>query len=30
LKEDEFVIRSQKSGRAGYEIQTVIEIDKKL
>ena len=30
LKNDEFVIRSQKSGRSGYEIQTVIEIDKKL
>jgi|TARA_B100001750_G_scaffold61568_1_gene48928 SAM-dependent methyltransferase len=30
LSEDEFVIRSQKSGRAGYELQTVIEIDKKL
>ena len=29
LKDDEFVIRSQKSGRSGYEIQTVIEIDKK-
>ena len=29
LKNDEFVIRSQKSGRAGYETQTVIEIDKK-
>ena len=29
LKNDEFVIRSQKSGRTGYETQTVIEIDKK-
>ena len=30
LKDDEFVIRSQESGRPRYEIQTVIEIEKKL
>ena len=29
LKNDEFIIRSQKSGRTGYETQTVIEIEKK-